>query len=193
MRGKKDHGGAVAKQHQVKRSPHWGTVCKNHLEMQPACICGCTVELQVHHIIPFHLVILLGRPDLELDHRNLVTVCACPKHEHHLLFGHLDDYASYNKDVRDIIMRYCDKSPAEVKADEFYRTLHANRPKPWDKMSDHEKATLKKLTHHLHPIHAAPHAPVHREAPPAAPAAPAASPAPAVTAPQPAPPPPPGS
>jgi len=31
--------------------------------------------LQVHHIFPFHYCIALGRPDLELDDRNLITLC----------------------------------------------------------------------------------------------------------------------
>jgi hypothetical protein len=29
----------------------------------------------VHHIFPFHYCIALGRPDLELDDRNLITLC----------------------------------------------------------------------------------------------------------------------
>jgi hypothetical protein len=56
--------------------------------------------LQVHHIFPFHYCIALGRPDLELDDRNLITLCedeaGKPGQNHHLLVGHLDDFESSN-------------------------------------------------------------------------------------------------
>jgi hypothetical protein len=32
-------------------------------------------SVQVHHIFPFHDCVALGRPDLELDERNLITLC----------------------------------------------------------------------------------------------------------------------
>ena len=31
--------------------------------------------VQVQHIFPFHYCVALGRPDLELDERNLITLC----------------------------------------------------------------------------------------------------------------------
>ena len=54
----------------------------------------------MHHIFPFHYCIALGRPDLELDDRNLITLCedeaGKPGQNHHLLVGHLDDFESSN-------------------------------------------------------------------------------------------------
>lgn len=74
------------------RSWKWKDVRKKHLESQPFCqACGRSSDLEVHHIEPVH-----KNPDRELDPTNLITLCSkgC-----HLLFGHLMDYKSWNKDV----------------------------------------------------------------------------------------------
>ena len=61
----------------AKRSNQWPTARKAHLELYPACaVCGGSVDIQVHHIRPFHL-----HPDLELDPGNLVTLCESKKAE----------------------------------------------------------------------------------------------------------------
>jgi 5-methylcytosine-specific restriction protein A len=74
------------------RSPKWSTVRKNHIKNNPYCIaCGSTAKLEVHHKIPVHI-----SPELELDPENLVTLCADPCH---LMFGHLKNFKSYNKEV----------------------------------------------------------------------------------------------
>lgn len=74
------------------RSPKWTSVRKEHLNSQPTCAaCGKDKKLEVHHIEPVHI-----NPDRELDPSNLVTLCADPCH---LLFGHLTDWKSWNKDV----------------------------------------------------------------------------------------------
>src|SRR6202049_95726 len=87
------------------RSPEWPRVERVHLQRQPHCICckpgtNTRAGLQVHHIFPFHYAIALGRPDLELDDRNLITLCedeaGKPGQNHHLLVGHLDDFESSN-------------------------------------------------------------------------------------------------
>lgn len=52
--------------------------------------CGRKVNLQVHHIKPFHM-----QPDKELEMSNLVTLCGrC-----HILLGHLDHWKSRNDQV----------------------------------------------------------------------------------------------
>lgn len=76
----------------AERSPRWSKVRKEHLKSNPACAaCGAKDKQEVHHIKPVHLF-----PDLELDPGNLVTLCSSPCH---LLFGHLMNYKSWNKDV----------------------------------------------------------------------------------------------
>jgi 5-methylcytosine-specific restriction protein A len=76
----------------AKRSPKWTKVRKNHIDNYPNCIaCGSDKKQEVHHIKPVHLF-----PDLELDPSNLVTLCADPCH---LLFGHLMNFKSWNREV----------------------------------------------------------------------------------------------
>ena len=81
----------------AKRSGHWPTVRKHHLEKNPACaVCGGTEKIEVHHIKPFHLF-----PALELDPTNLITLCES-KHNGvncHLLFGHLGNFKCLNSTV----------------------------------------------------------------------------------------------
>lgn len=74
------------------RHPHWAVVARDHVEAHPYCgCCRVTRDLQVHHVIPFHV-----RPDLELDHLNLLVLCRrC-----HLFVGHLGDWRSWNVTVR---------------------------------------------------------------------------------------------
>lgn len=81
----------------AKRSGHWPTVRKTHLEAHPTCeLCGGQAKLEVHHIRPFHL-----HPDLELDPSNLITLCEANKDgvNCHLLFGHLGSFKSFNVSV----------------------------------------------------------------------------------------------
>lgn len=83
-----------------KRSPYWRHVRKTHLK-KPGnefyVVCGSAVKLEVHHIIPFHVA-----PELELDPRNLATVCRRKKYgiHCHLLIGHLGNYKRYNEYFR---------------------------------------------------------------------------------------------
>lgn len=78
------------------RSAKWPEVMKAHLKEEPLCaVCKSKGKLlnalNVHHCLPFHL-----HPDLELDDTNLITLCRI----HHFWFGHLGNWASFNKDVR---------------------------------------------------------------------------------------------
>lgn len=73
------------------RSSRWPKVREEHLKRQPACrVCGRKDNLEVHHVLPVHL-----RPDLELVEENLLTLCEAPIN-HHLEFGHLGAWKSYN-------------------------------------------------------------------------------------------------
>jgi len=72
-------------------------VRKKHLEKHSTCeVCGSTIQLEVHHIVPF-----ARDPEKELDPDNLITLCEnsndgviC-----HLLFGHLGNYQYLNPNV----------------------------------------------------------------------------------------------
>ena len=59
--------------------------------------------IQVHHRWPFHDCVLAGRPDLELDPRNLIALCETERGvatlDCHLHVGHMGDWKSYNPRV----------------------------------------------------------------------------------------------
>ena len=100
------------------RSSNWPTIRKQHIKKHPFCIaCNSTKNLEVHHVKPYQLY-----PELELDPSNLVTLCKT----HHLVFGHLTDYHSWNEAVVEDSNWYLQKVknkpkvPAE-KPKELYR------------------------------------------------------------------------
>lgn len=81
----------------AKRSNLWQKIRRDFLKLNPICaVCGGKEKLEVHHIVPFHV-----DPSLELDLKNLITLCESKKKGSncHLLFGHLGDYKKFNKDV----------------------------------------------------------------------------------------------
>lgn len=87
------------------RSTLWPATRKAHLAKEPCCrACGSKERLNVHHVEPFHV-----RKDLELDDRNLVTLCEAPGHNCHLVFGHLLDWKSWNTAVLADADAYRDK------------------------------------------------------------------------------------
>lgn len=156
----KDHGASEAERHGVKRSSHWPAVEKAHLEKHPDCS-ACApgqhpkAKKQVHHIFPFHYVVALGRPDLELDDRNLITLCETTHDvqcdNHHLLLGHLDDFKSSNLHVTHDAAFYKGKSADELKGDGKWKTAAVQRLKPLDQMTQEEKQQFTALMNHLFP------------------------------------------
>lgn len=84
-----------AKKTDPKRSSHWPTVRKHHLEEHGTCAaCGGTKKLQVHHCAPFH-----SHPELELDPKNLITLCERLGKDCHILIGHGDSFLWYSPTV----------------------------------------------------------------------------------------------
>lgn len=78
----------------VPRSSHWTSVRREHLKLSPTCaVCGGTRDIEVHHIKPYNLF-----PELELVPSNLITLCN--HFYHHLYFGHLGSYSSFNQSIR---------------------------------------------------------------------------------------------
>lgn len=137
----KDHGATVAEQHGIRRSPKWPGVERAFRKLYPRCaVCGKTESVQIHHQFPFHDVILAGRPDLELDKRNLITLCL----HHHLLVGHLNNFVSYNTTVsEDATGCFYKKTPAQIKANKIWQAKCKARPKTWHLMSDDEQKAFK--------------------------------------------------
>lgn len=144
-----DHGTAIAAEYNIARSPKWSQVQKQHLKLQPLCVAcklgtNSQTKPQVHHIFPFHYCIVLGRPDLELDQRNLITLCeneaGHPADNHHLLIGHLDDFKSSNLDVVvDAKTTFQGMSASDIKNDLRWKQKKTTSLKPLDKMTPQDK------------------------------------------------------
>ena len=85
------------------RSSQWPKVRDAHLKIDPACnVCGTKEDLNVHHIVPFHI-----DKSKELDPKNLITLCnsnGC-----HFTFGHLFNWSAYNPNVMIDSQIYKDK------------------------------------------------------------------------------------
>jgi 5-methylcytosine-specific restriction endonuclease McrA len=122
---RRDHGGHIARHHGHERSSQWQRVRKEHLLREPACAaCGHKGRgIQVHHIKPFHL-----HPQLELDPRNLITLCEGRGRDHHLLLGHLNTWESYNEHIRDDARRFYRKTAAQIRADSNWQKKVMQRP-----------------------------------------------------------------
>jgi hypothetical protein len=115
---------------EVKRSEHWPKVEEAYKKANPHCVAcgGPAQEVNVHHRFPFHLVIAAGRPDLELDPRNLITLCVDPDKDHHLYIGHLGDFVSYNVDVEAQARSFSDISKVAIEANASWNAEVAKRP-----------------------------------------------------------------
>ena len=86
------------------RSGKWPKVRAESIRRQPFCeACGRAKGLEVHHVIPVHVALATGRPELELDPANLVVLCGDPCHFVH---GHLMSWQRSNPSVREDCRRY---------------------------------------------------------------------------------------
>lgn len=93
------------------RSSHWDEVRDEHIAKHSACAaCGSVEQLQVHHVIPFHL-----RPDLELMPENLITLCM-DEYNCHLTLGHGGSFSCYNPNVREDARKFSAADGGERKS-----------------------------------------------------------------------------
>ncbi len=152
MQQNTDPGAALAAEYGLQRSPEWPEAEKKHRQIEPDCVaCGSAANLNVHHILPFHFCILLGRPELELDQRNLITLCEGTTN-HHLLLGHLDNWQSYHKNVKtDAPGPFKGMTDQEIRANELWQQLMKNRPAAWEQMNDNDKAAFRQLMDLMYP------------------------------------------
>ncbi|HEY1959995.1 MAG TPA: hypothetical protein VGH28_30510 [Polyangiaceae bacterium] len=147
-----DHGTLVAERYGVTRSTKWPSVERAHLARSPECV-ACRrpgARVAVHHIFPFHICVLLGRPDLELDTRNLITLCAESDErgagDHHLLIGHFDDWESMNVHVgADARERFHGMTAVQLRASEAWRKLVAGRPIDFSQMSAKTRRAVQEV------------------------------------------------
>jgi hypothetical protein len=131
------------------RSPHWPKVEKAFRAVHPqcaACIVKSVTHIQIHHRFPFHYCVALGRPDLELDMRNLITLCEWkkPSPNHHLLIGHLDSFQSSGLDVAEDAITFRGMSAAEIRKDPRWIKKVATRLKPLDQFTEADRKAFTK-------------------------------------------------
>lgn len=75
----------------LARSGGWYSLREKVIEEDKVCLlCNRTVNLEVHHIKPFHL-----NPELELERSNLITLCR----RDHFIFGHKCNWKDINPNV----------------------------------------------------------------------------------------------
>ena len=136
-----DHGQAVAIAHGAgPRSSHWPAVEKAFAQGHPNCeICNPSnygkVKIQVHHRFAFHVCVLLGRADLEIDPRNLHSLCEDEQGEkaenHHLIVGHYLDFQVNNDNLLQDIIDFKGQSGITIRANIGFSIRVKNRPTPF--------------------------------------------------------------
>lgn len=151
-----DMGALEAARYGVARSSHWPSVARDVLARIPDCI-ACDpdqpeehVGLQVHHMrVSFHVAKLLGRPDLELDERNLTTLGETeegrPAPNHHLEVGHGGNFQKdCNPWVDDDAARMRGWTVERIRADPVWQQHAAACPPPWAEWTRDMKITRRK-------------------------------------------------
>ena len=87
-----------------RRSSKWRKVRAAHIAKNPECeVCGRKTLLEVHHVMPFSQF-----PDLELEPKNLITLCENKKNglNCHLFVGHLGNYSRFNPNVKGMALNF---------------------------------------------------------------------------------------
>ena len=88
----------------------WQTCRKAYLaKVGKVCeCCGSTKSIEVHHKLPRHI-----RPDLALDHDNLIALCGGGR-GCHFHIGHLNSYFTYNAAI-EIVAWYVKQMSVKMK------------------------------------------------------------------------------
>jgi hypothetical protein len=121
-------------------------------------ISGATTQLGLHHCFPLKMARLLGRPDIELERRNVLVVSNGPV-DYHKHLAHLAYFASWNPGLLGIAgfpdLRECRRMAAMRPP--FWTTqewvgIVANRPKTWATMSAGDKDELRAMIDRIFPM-----------------------------------------
>ena len=161
MTAKIDHGAVEAAKHGIARSPHWPSVEKSFKEQNPDCIycgddSGKIYGIQIHHIHPFHQVVGVGRADLELDPRNLCSLCETevgkPAPDHHITCGHLGSFQRNNESVVTDVVTFKGQPQKLIEANTLWQEKEKMATKPFSEWTDDEKKVYRdKLDRELPP------------------------------------------
>jgi hypothetical protein len=142
------------KTNSIPRHPHWNKINEGYLKKQPKCVvCGISENVVAHHIYPMHLCSEVGRADLELDERNLITLCENGSiSNHHLLIGHLGSFESYNPEIDTDVVKFKCKKDQFIKNNITWMKKNLNRPKAIYELTILEKRELRKRLDELFPL-----------------------------------------
>ena len=149
-----DAGTKVAAKVGVERSHEWPEVQKAFLKDHPDCIyCGTGSSqkygIQVHHVAAFHVIVGIGRPDLELDPRNLCSLCQTEKNKpapnHHITCGHLGSFQRNNDRVIEDVTIFGNKDHLLIEAMPHWQEEEKAAPKPFSEWSEQEKKDYRAM------------------------------------------------
>lgn len=131
----------------VLRGPQWDTVERKYLLKHPCCaVCGISAcERNVHHKLPVSYLAVIDRMDLELDERNLITLCSVRPGNHHCDVGHLSWFSSFNPWLMTTVKMCKNMQSEEIRALDWFQQLVARRPKPASQLNSAELEALRKM------------------------------------------------
>lgn len=140
-----DRGALEAARLGVTRDPAWPEREREFRAANPLCVmCDpndpvARVGVQVHHAkVSFHVAVLLGRWDLELDFRNFRSLGECEgagrdAPDHHLRCGHGGNFREdCNPAVDQAVEWFRGYTDEQIEADPRYAAMRAAMPPPWD-------------------------------------------------------------
>lgn len=129
----------------LKRSSSWDKFRdKLIIERGSRCeLSGTTTDLEAHHILPFHICILMGWPHLEMDPNNIIILSQSPI-PYHLLIGHLGSFESFNPHIFNLKL-WQKVIKGDITKDVKWLNAKVKRPKPFREMNNKDKGYLKKF------------------------------------------------
>lgn len=135
------------------RHKKWDTAQAQWMRKHPQCaVCGeIACKRNVHHKLPLTYLHAINRLDLELDERNLITLCVESDMQHHALVGHLNFYSSFNPWLMQTVAMCKGKTAKEIFDLAEFQQMVNNRPKPVHQMNAKELDELKQLTQRTFP------------------------------------------
>jgi len=150
-----DNGAQVAEEHGAgPRSSHWDSVKKAFLKKHGNFCDACKAEdkgkfgLQVHHIHAYHIGVLLGRPDTELDERNFSVLCETDHNtvapNHHLIIGHQNNFKRNNENLLEDIKKYKGIDGHAILTEATFVNNMKNASKEFPQWTPQEKTAYRK-------------------------------------------------
>lgn len=130
--------------YQIPRHQDWFKFRSNIIK-ERNCICefsGVNTDLEAHHIIPFHIGILLNRPHIELCPQNIIILSGGPVN-YHLTLGHFGHFKYFNPFL--LKRNWKEKLRGLGIESPIYKKQSAHKFPFWENMTLEHKESLTKL------------------------------------------------